>query len=216
MRITTRITWDADGNVVEHDHYDYSGPLALADRAAQGEFKQAQGTAATTAGEYGQGAANTRAALTPFYKREMEAQHAFTPGQLTELQSAAAAPLAGSAATTAGQAASEAARTRNTSGFSAGLDQAARERNQALSQANLGIGAQDIMGAQEMRQQGAQGMQGLYGTDVGAQLGAMGRRNEAIQGQVEAGKSGWFQSLMQGLQAAGQLGTGYGAAKGPK
>lgn len=192
-------------------NYDTSEYRWCYDRAAQsaaaGAAKTAGGVAATE-----QGQANALGAqLTPFYRSEMNAQHLYNPQQMQELLNAAAAPLAGSAATTAGQAASEAARTRNTSGYSAALDQAARERQSALGQAGAGVAAQDVMGAKQLNQEGAKGMAGLYGVDTDAMLKAMGIQNQDIQTQIEAGKSGWFQNLMQGINAA----TGFVGAMKP-
>lgn len=170
------------------------------DRAAQQAARGAQRFAAGTAEQERSAANAERAQLTPFYRMEMNVQHAFTPEQTNELLNYAGATAAGSGATTAGEAASQAARTRNTSGFTPALDAAARDRTKALSTANLGVGAQDIAGAKEMNQEGARGMQGLYGTDTNAMLGAMGRNVDAINAEVNAGKSGWFQNLMQGIQ----------------
>jgi len=173
------------------------------DRAAQKEDKAASGTAAGTAAGL-QGNANAASAtLNPFYRQEMNAQHLFTPGQSSELLNAAGAPLAASAATTAGQARSEAARTRNTSGFSAGLDQAARDRNSAMGMAGQNVAAQDVMGAKQLNQEGAAGLSGLYGTDTGAMLKAMGLRNDADANALEAGKSGWLQNMNQTISAVG-------------
>jgi hypothetical protein len=202
MKITTKLVIDMrSGETLEHEWFEYTGPIALCDRAAQSEDKAAASTAAGTAAGL-QGQANAAsAALTPFYRQEMNAQHLYSPQQNQELLNAAGAPLAASAATTAGQARSEAARTRNTSGFSAGLDQAARDRNAAMGMANQGIAAQDIMGAKQLNQQGAAGLSGLYGTDTGAMLKAMGLRNDADQNAVEAGKSGWLQNMNATIQA---------------
>jgi hypothetical protein len=165
------------------------------DRAATNEAKGAAANAAGTAATE-QGQANALGAqLTPFYRSEMNAQHAFSPQQQNELLGAAAAGLGGSNATSIGQANSEAARTRNTSGFSAALDQAARDRNAAMGGVGANVAAQDVLGTQALRQQGAAGMQGLYGQDTDAMLKAMGIQNQDINTQIEAGKSGWLQNM---------------------
>lgn len=219
MRVHTLLEYQWDGTqgeyvLVREEGFEYDGPVARCDRAAQSAFGKAAGQAGTAASQFQGEEQAENAALTPFYRQEMQAQHLYTPGQKSQLLSSVAAPLAASAATTAGQAASERARTRNTAGYSSALDQAARERQSALGQAGLDIGAQDIMGAKELNQEGAKGMQGLYGTDVSGMLGAMGRQNEALQGQVEAGKSGWFQNMTGMLNAIGNAGKGIGAMRG--
>jgi hypothetical protein len=188
-----------DGN------YDVSEYRWCYDRAAQGAASGAAKTAAGTAATE-QGNANAAgAALTPFYRYEMNAQHGFNPQQQQELLNAQAAPLAGSAATAAGQARSEAARTRNTSGFSAGLDEAARMRNAAMGQAGADVASADVMGAKQLNQAGAAGMAGLYNTDTDAMLKAMGIQTGDINAQTEAGKSGWFQNLTSGIDAGANL-----------
>ena len=197
MRVTTRIVFDYDGRILEHEFYDYSGPLALCDRSAQNAAKQAAGTARDTAASE-QGNANAEhAQLEPFYRQEMNAQHLYNPEQTNELLNYAGSSIAGSGATAGGEAASEAARTRNTSGFSSALDQNARDRSKVMANANLGVGAQDIMGAKELNQEGAAGMSKLYGADTDAMLKSMGIQNQDIQTQIEAGKSGWFQNMNQ-------------------
>jgi len=58
-----------------------------------------------------------------------------------------------------------------------------------------------------LRQEGAAGMQGLYGTNVGAQLGAMKTQGEDIKDAASMNE-GWLKPL------TGMLGTLGGAATG--
>lgn len=187
------MTWER----VERVPYD--GPWEMCDRAAQAAAKAAEKSAVETAGSERGAQGAERATLTPFYRQEMNAQHAFTPGQTNTLLDAAGAPLAASAATTAGQAASQGARTRNTSGYSAALDEAARNRNAAMGQAGMDVAKQDILGAKELNQEGARGMMGLFGTDTDAMLKAMGQEAPDINALTDAGKSGWFQNTLQAI-----------------
>lgn len=183
----------------------YFGPWALCDRAASNVAKKAAGTAGDVATQEGSNATSEHAQLTPFYRQEMNATHGFNPEQTNELLNFAEGPAAGSAATTAGQAASESARTRNTSGFSSALDQAARDRNKAVGTASEGVGVQDVLGAKALNQEGAKGMAGLYDTDTGAMLKSMGIQNQDLQTQIDAGKSGWFENLTNGVNAGANL-----------
>ncbi len=171
------------------------------DRAAQSAAKAAEKEATTTAGTARGNAGSEHAALTPFYQQEMNAQHLYNPGQLNTLLDSAEAPLAGSAATAAGQAASQGARTRNTSGFSAALDQNARDRQAALGQAGMNVASEDIMGAKKLNQEGAAGMQGLFGTDTSSMLNAMGQESNDINAQSEAGRQGWLQNMNETITA---------------
>lgn len=201
MRITTKIVFDFDGKILEHEWFDYSGAVAFCDRAAQGAAKAAAKTAGDVATSEGDAATSERAALTPFYRSEMSAQHGFNPGQTQELLNYAGAGTGGSGATATGEANSEAARTRNTSGFSSALDQNARDRAKEMATVNAGVGAQDVMGAKALNQEGAQGMSGLYDTDTGAMLKSMGIQTGDINAQTEAGKSGWFQNTVAMINA---------------
>ncbi len=185
--------------------FEYDGPLALCDRAASNEAKQAATNSENLATQEGSNANAEHSQLMPFYRQEMNAQHGFTPGQTNELLNYAGAGAGGAAATSAGQIASLGARTRNTAGMSAALDQNARDRMQTMGGLNLGVGAQDVMGAKQLNQEGAAGMAGLEGTDQKAQLAAMGLQNEDINTQLNAGKSGWFQNLTSGMGAASSL-----------
>ena len=202
MRINTQITIDIEtGDVIDRQWYWYDGPIARCDRAAQGQASRAAGTAESVAGQEQNAAQQAQNQLFPFYRGEMLAQHLFQPGQTQTLLNAAEAPLAASAATAQGQAASQAARTRNAAGFSSALDQAARDRNAALGQAGENIAAEDIRGAKALNQAGAEGMSGLFKTDTGAMLTAMGQVPEDINAEVNAGKSGWFQNTLSTLNA---------------
>jgi hypothetical protein len=60
------------------------------------------------------------------------------------------------------------------------LDEMARDRSKAAAGASEGIAAQDVMGAKQMNQQGAAGMQGLYGTNVSGQLNSMKQQGQDI------------------------------------
>jgi hypothetical protein len=184
------------------DYPSYEGRL---DRAAQGQAKTAANTAANVAGSEESQANAAQGALTPFYRSEMSAQHGFDPGQTQELLNYAGAGVGGSGAAATGEAASEAARTRNTSGFSSALDQNARQRQQEMATVNAGVGAQDVMGAKALNQEGAQGEAGLYGTDTSAMLSAMGQVPADINAETQAGNSGWFENLTNGIGAGANL-----------
>lgn len=193
------LTWDS----VESELY--TGPWARCDRSAQSQGKTAASNAGSTAASEQGNANNAQASLTPFYKQEMNAQHLYTPDQTNELLGYAGAATGGTGATAMGEANSEAARTRNTSGFSSALDATARDRQRQLSEANLGVGAQDIMGAKQLNQEGAAGTAGLNQLDTDAMLKSMGLQNQDINTQIDAGKSGWLQSLNQTLGSVGGL-----------
>jgi hypothetical protein len=73
-----------------------------------------------------------------------------------------------------------AARTGNATGVGKTLDEMARDRSKAAASASEGIAASDVMGAKQMNQAGAQGMQGLYSTNTAGQLNAMKQQGQDI------------------------------------
>jgi hypothetical protein len=187
--------------------YEYVGPLALADRAASSRAKDAADTSATTAGNFGSNAGSEHAELTPFYSSEMHAEHGYDPNQINEMLTYAGAGAGGAAGSITGQAGLEAARTRNASGFTKALDEAARDKDKASAGLSEGVAAQDVMGAKQLNQEGAAGMAGLYGEDVNGQLKAMGLENEDINTELQAGKSGWLQNMNDTLSTLAKTGS---------
>ncbi len=192
------LTWDLTERV------PYSGPWGLCDRAATAQAKQAEKMAAGTAASESGAAQNERAALTPFYRSEMNARHGFDPAQTQELLNYAGAGTGGAGATGIGQAQSQAARTRNTSGFSSALDENARNRQREMATVNAGVGAQDVLGAKNLNQEGARGMSSLYGTDTSAMLQAMGQIPADINAEMGAQQHGWVQDLSNGISIGQQ------------
>ena len=212
MKITTRLTISmTTGEVLEHEYFEYSGPLALCDRAAQSADKTNAATAGQLGANLGAGASTEHSTLSPFYANEMKAEHSLDPNQTGELLTAAEAGSGGATGALTGQAQLEAARTRNPSGFTKALDEASRDQGKTLAGTSEGVAAEDIMGAQKLRQEGAAGEQGLYGEDLKGQLAAMGQQTNAENASVEAGKSGWLQNMDQTISALGSAATGAGA-----
>ena len=161
----------------------FAGSAAANTAAAQG-----------AAGQYGSTAAGEGAQLNPFFTQEMNAKHAYDPTQINELLTNAESGAG--AATGAEQSAliNNAARTGNATGVTKSLDEMARDKAKAAAGASEGIAAQDVMGAKALNQQGAAGMQGLYGVNAGAQLNAMKQANADVQTQQEL-NPGWLKGV---------------------
>src|SRR5208282_35557 len=174
--------------------------------AAQNMFNQA----GQAAGQYGSQAGTEGAQLNPFFAQEMKAQHALTPGQENEMMTAAEAGSGGAFGGEQGEMARQAAITGNSTTMGKSLDEIARNRAKAAAGASEGIAAEDIAGAQKLRQEGAAGMQGLYGTNVGAQLGAMKQQGTDIQDASQMDQ-GWLKPLTGMLGALGGAATGASA-----
>ena len=183
--------------------------MGLGANPTAGAFKSLADTAGTAAAGYGSGAAGESAQLNPFFSQEMRAQHSLTPGQSNEMLTAAEGGAGGAFGGAEGQINATAARTGNATSVTKSLDEMARDRAKSAAGTSEGIAAQDISGAKAENQEGAQGMQGLYGTNVGAQLGAMKEQNSALTGEQSAIGPGWLQ---KGVSDLSELGKGAGAA----
>ena len=184
------------GQVLEDHSYEYSGPVALADRAASGEAQAAQKTAGLNAAGYGAQASAIGAPLTKTLQSDVNNPIGFTPTETNNMLVAGEQGAGGAAGGIAGAAGLNAMRTRNSGALSGVLDQNARIKQQQLSQNALGVENQSAKLAEAKRASALGGLKGLYGTDVGAQLKGMGIQNQDINTQIEAGKSGWLQNTM--------------------
>jgi hypothetical protein len=213
MRVTTKISWDMNtGAVLEHEYFEYSGPVALCDRSAVQASKNARDVAGSTAAQAGGEADTEHGMLAPFAMNEMKATHLYSPQDMNELLTAGEAPIGAVAGDTAHKAELESARTRNASGFSKDLDQANRDKMKAAAGISEGIAGEDVMGAKKLNQEGAGLMSDLFKSDQQKQLEAMGLQTQDINAQTNAGKSGWLQNMNDTIKAVGSLG---GASKGP-
>ena len=201
MRITTFAQWNSindfiAGNPADRsDSFECTSEVALCDRAAQGAAKRSVADASSLAGTEGTRAGSELGELSPFYQREMKAEHLYDPTQINELLTAAGAPIGAAAGQAEAEARGEAARTGNATGLTKTLQEMQRDKMKAAAGASEGIAAQDVMGAKNLNQAGAAGEAGLYGENLKGQLGAMGVENQALENQINAGKSGWFQNM---------------------
>jgi hypothetical protein len=145
-----------------------------------GAMKNQANQAGTVAGQFGSQAGTEGAQLNPFLTQEMRAQHGLTPGQQNEMLTASEAGAGGALGGLGAGIQTNASRTGNATGVGKTLDEMARDRSKAAAGASENIAAQDVMGAKQEQQQGAAGMQGLYGTNVGGQLSAMKQQGQDI------------------------------------
>lgn len=214
MRITTFAKWESMSDFLagkpadQEVSYDYTGDTARLDRWAQSQDKALASQAGQVAGQAGANAANEEAQLSPFASQEMNAQHSLNPENIDELLTASGAGVGAAAGAAQGQAQREAASTRNASGFAKDLDLAARDRAKTSAGMSEGVAAEDVMGAQKLRQEGAGLMSDLFKTDTSKQLGAMGLQSEDVANEVKAGQSGWLQNTMGVMDSIGKMASG--------
>lgn len=195
------------GELLADDFYEYSGPVALADRSIANQAASNASTAGGVGGTYGSGASGISSTIIPTLNREAAGGGGLTPTQKNQALVASQQGAGGAAGGVAGAAGLAAARTRNSGSLSGVLDAAARAKAQAGSQAGLNVENASTKLAAQQQQQALGGLEGLYGTDVSAQMKAMGLQNQDLDTELNANKQGWLQ------QGEGVLGTLGGAAK---
>jgi len=189
--------------------------MESADRSLQQQAENAGNTASTTGGNYGAAASGIGASLIPQLQREATGNVGLTPTQANNELVAGEQGAGGANAGVAGAAGLNAARTRNSGALSGVLDQASRQKGQQMSQNALGVQRQSTDLAQQNKERAQSALTGLYGTDVGAQMHAMGLEAPDINAGVNAGNSGWFQDATQlinsfagNAKAAAQVASG--------
>jgi hypothetical protein len=184
------------------------------DRSQQAAAGNAEKTAATTGAGYGGQASSIASSLIPTLNYEATGNAGLTPTQKNNMLVAGQQGAGGATGSIVGEAGLAANRTRNSGALSGVQDAAARSRIQAASKANLGVENESTQIANQKQAQAQQQLQGLYGTDVNAQLKAMGLVPEDINADVNAGKSGWLQNTEGALNTIGGLGLGAAKAAG--
>lgn len=209
MRIHTHTVFQLTENpreyiLISDEAHEYEGPLALADRSIADTAGENSKTAGAAAGGYGSTASGIGGSLTPELEREAANPIGYTPQQQNAQLVAGEQGAGGSNSSIAGSAGLAAGRTRNSGALSGVLDAAARAKAQQLSTNALGVSNRSAdLGIQ--RQDAAQGrLAGLYGTNVSANLGAMGIQNQDLNTQLAAGRQGWLQDTEGVIGTLGQ------------
>ena len=169
-----------------------------ADRAASNEAKQAQATAAANASQYGAEAGGINGPLQQFDMQNLLNPQGFGQRGVGEMLTAALGGAGGSSSSIEGE--EQLASKRGTTGENTALmDSLARQRLKAGAGSSEGVAASDVQAKLGQQQSAADDLSRRYGIDVQAQLGQGKLQNDDINTQIEAGKSGWFQNLMQGI-----------------
>ena|ERR1700735_3158778 len=166
-------------------------------RQAQQQASDAEKTATSTAGGYAASGNQIASNLIPGLEREANNPEGFTPEEMNNQVVAGEQGAGGANAGIAGQAALQAARTRNSSGETAALDSASRNKTRQLSENALNVQNKSAELGQQKQMRAQKELGGLYGTDTEANLKAQGLSTEDINSEVNAGKSGWFQNMNQ-------------------
>jgi hypothetical protein len=177
-------------------------------RSAQSQANNAVNTAVNTGATLGGEAQGVGANLTPFLTEEMLHPQGLGQEGIAAETGAALGGAGGAAAGLTGQAAQRAGASRNAGGFQAALDDAARQRMKAAAGASEGIQAGNETLKQQQMQEGAGGLEKMYGTDTSGMLTAMGQVPADVNAETNAGNSGWLQNTMGILKTINGLGKG--------
>ena len=159
---------------------------------ASDAYNQANNTSATLGGE----AQGIGANLTPFLTQEMLHPQGIGQTGLSAETGAALAGAGGAMSAFNGEAAQRAGASRNAGGFQAALDDASRQRMKAAAGSSENIQAQNENLKQTQQQEGAKGLQGMYGTDTSGMLDSQGQEANDINAEVNANKTGWLQNAL--------------------
>lgn len=183
-------------------------------RNAQAQGNSAYNQATDTANELeGQGAA-IAGQLTPFLTQEMLHPEGLGQTGIAAETGAAMGGAGGATSGITGQAMQRAAVSRNAGGVNAALDEAARQRTKAEAGASEGIQSQNEQLKQKQMQEGASGLNSLYGTDTSGMLKAESLEPEDINAELNANKTGWLQNAQSVIKQLATGGAGYTPQQG--
>jgi hypothetical protein len=191
---------------VLRDELGFSEPFA-GDKKARGQGLGAAQTASGTAAGYGGAAQGIGSTLVPQYTQEATNPTGINPTDLNAMQVASQTGAGGAAGSLMGTATDQAARSRNSGALAGTLDQISRNKTQAAAGGNLAIQNMNTQEKLRQKQEGLKGLEGLYGTDVGAQLKAQSIVPEDLDAVAKADESGWQQDLqgwMKSLSGAAE------------
>lgn len=163
--------------------------------------KQGATTATTNAGDYGTGATNISGSLVPQLQKQATNPTGYSPTDQNNMLVAGEQGAGGANAGIVGQAGLTAARTHNNGALSGVLDAAARAKTQQLSTNALNVSNKNADLKQRQMESAQKGLEGLYGTDVNAQLG----NEKLVPEDLEAEAPNNFQDVLGGVNAASGL-----------
>jgi hypothetical protein len=175
-------------------------------RQAQGQANSTFKTATGNAAGFGGDASAIAGTLNPFLTQRLTNPAGYSQGDLGAMLANALGSGGGVTSGITGQANLEAGRSRNDAGFSTALAEAARARTSAASKASTGVAIDNANLKQQQQSDAAKMLQGLYGTDVGAQGDQLNLANQATRTGIESGQSGWLQNVQGLLGTIGNLG----------
>lgn len=159
-----------------------------------GVKKDAFANSGTALGQSNALGANAGAIYGPLSSQlQSQAAHpsGYTPNQMAAQNTAAQQSAGGSMAGTVGQGALLAARTRNAGAAQNAIAQGGRQASQNLSNAAVGTQVRDANLQQQNQHQATQGLEGLYGQELGGSQRALGLSDQALNTANQAKPTFW-------------------------
>lgn len=138
------------------------------------------GQQGTAAGQYGTAATDVSGQLSPFLENELTNPQGLGQQQLSQIQTQGGQATAGALGQAKEAATLNASRTGNTAAVPGVIDNTTRSAMQQQSNNVLNTNLENSELKEKQQQEGASGLNSLYGTDVGAALKAMGLEDETI------------------------------------
>jgi len=170
-------------------------------KKATGAAQQAASTAAQTGGQYGAGAQDIGGMLVPTLKADVTNAPGLGESGRNAMLGTGLGAAGGAASGIVGEEGLRAARSRNVGGSAGVLDEAAREKMRTSAGVGLDVATKDAMLKAQQRAGALKQLEGLYGTDVGAQLKAQSLVPEDIDAWSKANQTGWVQNTAMMIDA---------------
>jgi hypothetical protein len=150
-------------------------------------------------------AAGVFGSLSPFLTTEMTHPAGFDPATMAAMNTGAQQSAGGAAAGAVGQGALRAARTRNRGGANAATEASTRAASQTLSKGLLDVQEANARLRAQQQQEGAGGLERLFGTTTGAGVNSLGEVASNANANTNAANAtwDWAKNLFDPLLAAG-------------
>jgi hypothetical protein len=183
-------------------------------RADQAMAKDTYNQAKTVGNTAAQNAKDLYGQIVPTYQNMVTNPQGYGKAALADFTTGAEQSLGGGVGAAVGQAGTNAAANRNLGSFAPAITRAVRDAGKTLGGLTLGVKDKNAQLKELQRTEGLEGLGRLQGQQQGMVLPSIGLRNQSIGTDIEAGKSGWFQNMIQLINALKPGGKGGGGGGG--
>lgn len=202
MRISTKVVIDIEtGEVLHEEGYEYSGPVALCDRSAQADARQTFGQASRQSGT----AAGLAGSVAPGLIGSLQAMannpQGYGQSALNTMQNEAEAAAGSAADKQAENSRLQAMRSGNVAGLTAAQTAGTEGATRATQTSIQDILAQNAKLKAQQQEGALQGLGNVLSDENRTALGSLGEETDATNALTNAGKSGWFQNMIAGIDA---------------